>query len=385
MRPGTQSDIHSQCSGGTVKRITGSVLVAFILSTAAVPLTRAQEVDPQDAPEQANSYLVPVPVIYYTPETKLALGASLAWIYRTDPTALDSRPSTLGAIGIYTLRNQVIAAVGVDHYFDRDRQQITAGVAYQKFPNDFYGVGNDTSADDPEDFTDEGSALNLDYLRSVRGPWRVGGGMLLGTSSITGVQDGDLLDGDAIVGSGGGQVLGAGLIAHYDSRDRTGYPRHGSFGQLAWRTHGEVLGADFTFNQTTLDLRHYFPFGGSRVVGVRALGILSGGAVPFQMLPQLGGDQLLRGYYAGRFRERQLVAAQAEYRTYVWKRLGLAAFAGAGQVAHETSGFGLDRFRYAYGVGLRFLLISQEGMNLRADFGFGEDQSAFYIGFGEAF
>ena len=43
------------------------------------------------------------------------------------------------------------------------------------------------------------------------------------------------------------------------------------------------------------------------------------------------------------------------------------------------------RFHYSYGFGLRFLLIKQEGINLRADFGFGSDQSAFYLGFGEAF
>jgi outer membrane protein assembly factor BamA len=146
-----------------------------------------------------------------------------------------------------------------------------------------------------------------------------------------------------------------------------------------------VLGADFEFNQTTLDLRRYLPIGESRVVALRALGIASGGTVPFQLMPQLGGDQLLRGYFGGRFRERQLLAAQAEFRSRVWKRLGLVAFAAAGQVARDLDGLGIDRFRYSGGLGLRFLLISQEGMNLRADFGFGEDQSAFYIGFGEVF
>jgi hypothetical protein len=34
-----------------------------------------------------------------------------------------------------------------------------------------------------------------------------------------------------------------------------------------------------------------------------------------------------------------------------------------------------------YGI----LLIKQEMMNLRMDFGFGEDQSGFYLGFSEVF
>jgi len=337
------------------------------------------------ATEPKRNYLIPIPVIYYTPETKLALGASFAWIYRSNPEDVESRPSTLGGIGIYTLRNQVILGLGLDHYFDRDRQQITAGISYRKFPNDFYGIGNDTPVDDSEEFTDEGAGLNLDYLRTLRGPWRAGAGLMFGTSSITGVEPGDMLDGDAIAGSSGGQVLGAGLIGHYDSRDRVGYPTRGTFGQLAWRQHGELLGADFNFNQTTVDLRQYIPLGASRVIAVRGLGIASGGDVPFQLLPALGGDQLLRGYFGGRFRERQLLAAQAEYRSRVWKRLGLAAFGAVGQVARDLDGLGMGRFRSSFGLGLRFLLIKQEGMNLRIDFGFGEDQSAFYLSFGEAF
>jgi outer membrane protein assembly factor BamA len=120
-------------------------------------------------------------------------------------------------------------------------------------------------------------------------------------------------------------------------------------------------------------------------VALRALGIANGGTVPFQLMPQLGGSELLRGYFGGRFRERQLLAAQAEFRSSLWKRIGLVAFADTGQVAHDLDGFGADRFRFSYGAGLRILLIPQEGMNLRADFGFGEDESGFYLAFGEAF
>jgi outer membrane protein assembly factor BamA len=367
----------------------GTLWKTFLISAGLVcawsATARAQAVADSLATEEKRNYLVPIPVIYYTPETKLALGASFAWIYRSNPEDVESRASTLGGIGIYTLKNQVVLGLGLDHYFDRDRQQITAALAYRKFPNDFYGIGNDTPVDDPEEFTDEGAGVNVDYLRTLRGPWRAGFGLMFGNSSITGVEPGDMLDGAAIPGSSGGQVLGAGLMAHYDSRDQVGYPTTGSFGQLAWRQHGEVLGADYAFGQTTLDLRRYFSLGAERVIALRGLGIASGGEVPFQLLPQLGGDQLLRGYFGGRFRERQLVAAQAEYRSRVWKRLGLAAFGAVGQVAHDLDGLGTGRFRSSFGLGLRFLLVAQEGMNLRMDFGFGEDQSAFYLSFGEAF
>ena len=179
--------------------------------------------------------------------------------------------------------------------------------------------------------------------------------------------------------------MGAGLSVSYDSRKNISYPQSATFGQLSWRLYDKALGGDFILNTTTLDLRRYFHLGAKRVLAFRGLANFGAGNVPFQIMPALGGDTLMRGYFRGRFRERKLLAIQGEYRGYIWRRFGGAIFGGLGQVAQETSQLGLDRFHYNYGIGLRFLLIKQEGLNLRADFGFGSDQSAFYLGFGEAF
>jgi outer membrane translocation and assembly module TamA len=104
-------------------------------------------------------------------------------------------------------------------------------------------------------------------------------------------------------------------------------------------------------------------------------------------VPQLGGDQLLRGYYGGRFRDQDLLALQAEYRMPVWWRLGAVGFVAAGQVAPKLDDLGLDRFKPAAGLGLRFLLSPEEGLNIRADYGWGFDveSSGFYLSIGEIF
>ena len=109
------------------------------------------------------------------------------------------------------------------------------------------------------------------------------------------------------------------------------------------------------------------------------------GSPPFDQLPELGGDKLLRGYFQGRYRDRALIAFQAEYRWPLFWRVGAAGFVGVGQVADGLSGFRLDRFWPAGGVGIRFLLAEQEGLNVRADFAFGDGSSGFYLAFGEAF
>ena len=94
----------------------------------------------------------------------------------------------------------------------------------------------------------------------------------------------------------------------------------------------------------------------------------------------------MRGYYAGRFRERQRYVLQGEYRLGFWKRLGLTAFADVGDVAHDVADFHLDQMRYAGGLGLRVLLSRSEGVTLRADFGTGDDgSSGMYLSILEAY
>jgi hypothetical protein len=45
----------------------------------------------------------------------------------------------------------------------------------------------------------------------------------------------------------------------------------------------------------------------------------------------------------------------------------------------------LTGIKPAAGFGLRFLLAPDEGLNLRADWGFGNGSSGFYLGMGEVF
>ena len=94
----------------------------------------------------------------------------------------------------------------------------------------------------------------------------------------------------------------------------------------------------------------------------------------------------MRGYYRGRYRERNLIAMQAEYRMPLVGRLGAVFFGGYGEVAHELRGFELQRFKRSLGLGARFLFSRADQLHLRVDFGFGEEGfSGVYINVGEAF
>jgi outer membrane protein assembly factor BamA len=116
---------------------------------------------------------------------------------------------------------------------------------------------------------------------------------------------------------------------------------------------------------------------------------LVGGRSPFYLLPELGSDEMMRGYYNGRYRDRNFIAGQAELRYRINDRFGVVGFMGTGEVFHTT--FSLPSLKPDYGGGLRYFFDVEKGLSLRLDYGVGEKpagekrESGFYIGLGQAF
>jgi outer membrane protein assembly factor BamA len=172
----------------------------------------------------------------------------------------------------------------------------------------------------------------------------------------------------------------------YDSRDSIFFPTTGSFHQLSALGFGRGLGSDYTFGRFCLDARRYLRFSASRVLALQSHILVQTGEPPFWRMGLLGGEDGLRGYYLGRYRDKDMIYVQAEYRwvPVVW-RLGLAGFAGLGEVADRLGGFRLGALKYSYGLGLRFVFSSAQRLNLRLDYAFGDDSSGVYFTAAEAF
>ena len=123
-----------------------------------------------------------------------------------------------------------------------------------------------------------------------------------------------------------------------------------------------------------------------QVIALQAYGRFVPGSPPFYELSALGGGTIMRGYFQGRYRDRYYTAAQVEYRAHIWWRLGAVVFAGAGDVfGSPESDLSFSNLKYSCGFGLRLLFNRQEKINLRADFGFGQDTKGVYFGLEEAF
>jgi outer membrane protein assembly factor BamA len=356
-------------------------LLAFApLVAAACATTNGDDSSRSASPRHA---VFPIPVMFYTPETRWAGGAAAIHTFRPDSAA---RPAITAASFVYTQNHQVAAEINTDAYLADGRYAVAGGMAFSRFPQSFYGIGNATAREDQEAFTSRTSRFNVDVRRRVRPGLFLGASYEIRNTDILEADDGGLLAAGAVTGADGGLVSGAGISFAWDTRDNVVSPAGGSYHTATVVRTGGALGGDFAMTRVSTTLRHYRALGPGHVLGFHAQTRSVTGNVPFDMLPQLGGQNIMRGTFGSRFRDHHLAAAQAEYRATVWRRLGAVAFLGAGQVAPTLGDMALEDLHYSVGYGLRFMIDPRERMNLRVDMGYGRHgASGLYITVSEAF
>jgi outer membrane protein assembly factor BamA len=359
----------------------------LMLAISAVPTGAQTRQTPEDSAIAQRQYaslrrpqVVAAPVLMYTPETKIGVGAG-AMLSRRRP---GGRPTTLSGLLIVTQRSQQILELGTSVYTLGDVSRYTGTFVYRKFPTTFYGIGNDADGVE-EAYTPQTSGIGLGVDRRLRGPLRAGIGWDFSTSRIREVEPDGLLDRGVVRGAGGGDITGLRASLFWDTRDNVYSAERGSMHALRVARYGDGLGGDYGFSTAALDLRRYLPLSPGHVLALQVDARVSSEGTPFQMMSGLGGDDLLRGYAAGRFRDRHRLAAQAEYRAMIWRGFGAAAFAGTGMVAQQLAEFGDNRLHHAGGAGLRYRMDPHDRLTVRLDYGVGRGSSGLYLTVNEAF
>ncbi len=344
------------------------------------------QTDPADTTRKSSSWVV-YPALGYQPETSFQIGAiavgTLQSIDATQSTYV--RQSSFTPFAIYTLRNQFLAACNVDYFFATG-WNLNITPRYFNFPDRFFGIGNDNDPDDFEDYTTEfwrlEGQLSIPYNANIF--WGVA--LDMQTTKMKKLEEGgELADGD-ITGSNGGFHLGIGPAIRFDSRDNAIYPSKGYFlnTQLLITHLGE-----FAYTNYSVDLRRYFSIKDDRdVLAIQLSGsFTTGDDVPFYRMPQLGGDERVRGIAnASLYRDRHAIYGQVEYRRHLFWRIGGVAFIAAGDVAEAIGDLQFSEFKYAGGLGGRFQVLRDQKLNIRCDIGVARGgQTAIYIGMREAF
>ena len=362
------------------------ILIVLILFSCPVQSTlNLNTPTNEDSVGKKRSGLIWIPILFYTPETKTGGGAGLNYFFRESGSDSASRPSSIMGVFMYTQNKQIISELSTDMYRNDEQIHITGYIGYKKFPDKFYGIGKNTSEKNEEDFTSRDIFFGTTVQRRMRSGLHLGLQYMFADRKMEEVEeDGRLIERE-ILGSEGVRTSGLGFLLNRDTRDNIFYPTSGSFHKLSTIFYSDYIGSDYDFNSHTIDLRQYYSPFSSHVLAFQGYLHSLSGEPPFQKLALLGGQSLLRGYYEGRYRDKNMIVFQAEHRMSLGRNFGLVGFAGIGDVAREMSGFALKDMKHSFGLGLRYMLNPDEKMNIRFDYAIGKDSSGFYITLFEAF
>ena len=174
-----------------------------------------------------------------------------------------------------------------------------------------------------------------------------------------------------------------GLSLLYDSRDFLTNAYHGYYLRIDQRFSPAFLGNKYAFSSTELTTSYYQPVWKGGVLAGQFHTLLTYGDTPWGLMATLGSSYSMRGYYEGRYRDKGAMDAQIELRQHVWKRNGVAVWAGAGTIFPRLSEFTPKHILPNYGFGYRWEF--KKRVNVRLDLGFGKHQTGFIFNINEAF
>ena len=321
---------------------------------------------------QAQNSLVALPYAFYTPETKIAVGVGSIYSFRPEGIGTQVRPSNIKFALTYTQRKQSIISFIPEIYFKNESFFLSGFYTYYKYPDKFWGIGNNTPADAEEDFTPNLLRTFTNFQYKIIDGLYFGPRFQYESIDLVKTDENGVLQPGLTPGSEGGRASGLGYLLTIDTRNGIYFPNSGQFHQIYSVFYRSALGSDYNFTFHSLDLRKYFSFGKS-VLAFQTYNIIVTGQPPFQLQSLLGGTNWMRGFYFGRYRDKNMVTFQTEIRIPLVWRFGAVGFLGFGDVAEKINQYRLSEFKSSLGLGLRFMFDAQEKINARLDFGFSSD------------
>ena len=180
------------------------------------------------------------------------------------------------------------------------------------------------------------------------------------------------------------KTVASGFTANvqYDSRLNANNPQRGIYANVQFRDNLTALGSDNNWTSMVIDWRFYLPFpkrSGNILAFWNYDWLTLSGNPPYLDLPSNGWDTYNntgRGFIEGRFRGRNMVYSEAEYRFKILRYglLGGVVFINASTFSEPTNNQ-LQQINFGRGLGLRIKINKKSNTNFVVDYGFGTQGS----------
>ena len=165
-------------------------------------------------------------------------------------------------------------------------------------------------------------------------------------------------------------------LADEPIRLRPANPNRGTLLLAQFNRYEDLKSGKFSYNRYDFEFQQYFPFYRAlQVIAFRAFASISdpdqGANVPFYLMQTLGGSRALRGYGRFRFRDKNALLFNLEYRYKIWTHLEAGWFYELGNVYPEVDAMTFKNMKNSYGVSLR--INTENFLVTRLDFAFADE------------
>jgi len=344
-----------------------------------------------------NLHLAILPAIGYSSVTKLAgvVAGNGAFYTDNEPT---TKLSSVNTSVSYTQRNQIIIPILSNIWTTKNMYNLLGDWRYYKYPEYTYGLGGHTRAATNSNQLNYSNIIIHEAVLKHIGASSFYAGLAYNLDYHWAITEGNNADGQISDFKKYGLTKnsvssGISVNALYDSRKNSINPREDAvYGNIAFCPNFTFLGSDHNYQSLVIDLRKYFKVG--KKDNVLAFWNYNwftfNGNVPYLDLPSTAWDpysNMGRGYIQSRFRGKNLLYLEAEYRFGITQNdlFGGVVFANAQTVTDWPS----NKFQTIYpaaGAGLRIKINKHSNINLAIDYAFGLDGSrGIFINLGEVF
>lgn len=338
-----------------------------------------------DSTSGAKPKWIAYPTLAYAPETSWEIGAAAVLVYYAKKDTAN-RLSEASGFTFFTLQGQYGAHFEHALYSDKNKWFALGKAKIQSYPLLYYGIGPNIEGDELGTANATFTLVRERFLRQLHKSLYIG--LELDYERLTEV-DFDWVADDrptgAILGEDGYSNLGIGLGLVFDTRHNVLNVRHGFLSEVGYLWYEPTWSSTNKLTTLFLDNRAFFKIREKRVAAFQMIGQFSDGEVPFNQLSMIGGETMMRGYYLGKYRDKNLLAVQAEHRWLPFsfsKRIGGAVFAGIGSVSPNLH---FEKVLWTAGGGIRVLLFPKRDVFTRIDVGVNPEGYGAYIFIGEAF
>ncbi len=377
-----------------MKKLALTVVVICLANVGFAQKKLIERIFSNEKDTTRKASFMPIPVFGYAQETGFEFGLGSIYSFYIDKVDTLNRSSNFFGAASYSTKKTYNVTLRGDAWTKRNDFHFIGEMRFKNMPFNFYGLGNNTSHVDEDKLVQRMVKVQFDAEKAFAKNTYTGISLGFENYKFTDKEIGGIFsNSNNLLDKDGGSVFFVGVSQSYDTRNSNNYPTKGFFGRVSYQYAPPIFdGASFSGSQIKVNVRNFWTLAPKIVLGVQGLyHTVQSNNTPFYLLPQMGNDEMMRGYYGGRYRDENLLAAQAEIRYRFMERLGMIVFGGGGKVFANSDTQLLKDFKPNYGIGGRYFFDPAKGLSVRLDYGIGEKrpnekrQSGFYISFAEAF